>query len=480
MSTFANAVKNQEARTANGMKARKNSSLATVDLFNKIGASRGKNIIPDFVAAYAQNKDHALRIALWARDVREGAGERKLYRDILGWLEKNDKDAAMALARRTPELGRFDDLLNFTEPDVKQFAFSLIREAINAGNGLAAKWMPRKGEVAVELRKFLDMTPKQYRKTLVRLTKVVETQMCAREWDGINFSHVPSVAAARYRKAFYKHTPKFAEYVEELKKAPEDRKEEFKDVKVNAKAVFPYDVLKSRISRYHSYGIQNNLAETELSFIEAQWNALPNYMGDANVLPLVDVSGSMVSQVSPGLTALDVAVSLGLYCADKNTGKFKDVFLTFSGHPELLMLQGNINQKIDQMIRSKWEMNTNLHAAFDLVLKVAKMNKVPQSEMPEAILILSDMQFDQCVRYDDSAIEMIERKYNEAGYAMPKVVFWCLNAYANAAVKFDTKGTALVSGFSPAIAKSVLANDLEDFTPENVMLKTILKDRYNY
>lgn len=473
MVTFAQAVNNQSARTENGMKARKNSSLATVDLFNKIGASRGKNIIPDFVAAFNTNKDHALRIALWARDVREGAGERQIYRDILAWLEKNDKDAAMALARKTPELGRFDDLFAFTEKDTRQFAFSLIREAIRSGNGLAAKWMPRKGPVAVELRNFLELTPKQYRKTLVRLTKVVETPMCAKQWDAINFSQVPSVAAARYRKAFYKNSPEYAKYVEELKKAPEDRSEEYKDVKVNAKAIFPYDVLKSKMSGY-------GLNSTELDFIEAQWNALPNYIGDANVLPMVDVSGSMTARVSKGLSALEVAVSLGLYCADKNTGKFKDVFLTFSTDPELLQLKGNINQKVDQMTRSNWSMSTDLHAAFNKVLATAVANKVPQSEMPDTILIFSDMQFNACVRWDHSAIEMIEHKYNKAGYVMPKVVFWNLNAYENAAVKFDQQGTALVSGFSPAIAKSVLANDLEDFTPENVMLKTILKDRYNY
>lgn len=476
MVTFAQAVNNQSARTANGMKARRNAGLATVDLFNKIGASRGKNIIPDFVAAYNTNKDHALRIALWARDVRGGAGERQLYRDILAWLEKNDADAAMSLAKRTPDLGRYDDLFAFTEKATRQFAFSLIREAINSGNGLAAKWMPRKGPVAVELRNYLELTPKQYRKTLVRLTKVVETQMCAKQWDEINFSHVPSLAASRYRKAFYKHSPKFAEYVEELKKAPEDRKAEFKDAKVNAAAVYPYDVLKGRISGYGAA-----MSKTELDFVEQQWNALPNYVGDALVLPMVDVSGSMTARAANmTVSFLEVAVSLGLYCADKNTGKFKDVFLTFSGSPELLQLKGNINQKIDQMVKSNWAMNTNLHAAFDKVLKVAIMNKVPQAEMPTVLLVLSDMQFDACARFDDSAFEMISRKYEEAGYVLPRLVFWNLNSYENTPVKFNQQGTALVSGFSPAIAKAVLANDLEDFTPENVMLKTIMAERYNY
>jgi hypothetical protein len=221
-----------------------------------------------------------------------------------------------------------------------------------------------------------------------------------------------------------------------------------------------------------------------LDLIEKQWEALPNYVGDANILPLVDVSGSMTCkagghQSKSDLTCLDVAVSLGLYLADKNKGKFKDTFLTFSTQPELLHLKGNINQKIDQMVKSNWDMSTNLHAAFKKILDTAVKGGVPQEEMPDMVLILSDMQFDACVKHDDSAIEMIARKYQEAGYEIPKVVFWNLNAsYGNSPVKFDTSGTALVSGFSPAIVKPLLSADLDGFTPEAVMLKTIMDDRY--
>jgi len=330
--------------------------------------------------------------------------------------------------------------------------------------------MPRKGSIAVQLRTFLGWTPKFYRKRLVELTNVVETQMCVKDWDNINFSHVPSVAASRYKKAFYKNTPKFAEYVEALVKGTDPK------VKVNASAIFPHEVLKGRIGGYRS-----NFNATELDFIEKQWEALPNYVSDANVLPLVDVSGSMTCPAgkNDSVTCLDVAVSLGLYLADKNLGKFKDTFLTFSETPQLLHLTGRINQKIDQMVRSTWAMNTNLHAAFNKILDVAVKGKVPQEEMPNMLLILSDMQFDRCVRHDDSAIEMIARKYEAAGYKIPNVVFWNLNASDNAPVKYDQSGTALVSGFSPAIMASVLGADPSDFTPEAIMMKTIMQDRYS-
>lgn len=471
MATFANAVLNQEARTANGMKARKSTAKKTVDLFFNIGASRGKDIVPAFTGALVEDKNLALRIALWARDARQGAGEREIFRSILKHLEKTDKDAALALLKRVPELGRWDDIFVFTDSDLKSAAYTMLGDALREKNGLAAKWTPRKGPIAVEVRNFFGMTPKQYRKSLVALTKVVETQMCAKDWDNINFSHVPSVAATRYKKAFNRNTTKFAEYVQALVKGDPT-------VKVNANAVYPYDVLKGVIN---SYG-RMNLDKTELDHVVAQWDSLPNYVGDANILPLVDVSGSMTCPAgkNTGTTCLDVAVSLGLYLADKNTGKFKDTFLTFSDHPELMTLKGNVVEKASQMIKSKWEMSTNLHAAFSKILDVAIKGDVPQDEMPAMLLILSDMQFNQCARYDNSAMEMIERKYAEAGYTVPQIVFWNLNSTDNVPVKADKSGAALVSGFSPSIMTALLAADLDEFTPEGIMLKTIMSDRYSF
>jgi len=468
MTTFVDAVINQEARTANGMKARKSSANAVVDLFYNIGASRGKDVIPAFTAAYVADRELALRIALWARDARGGAGERELFRSILKHLEKTDIDAAFALLRKVPELGRWDDIFAFETPALKKAAYTMLGDALREKNGLAAKWAPRKGEVAREIREFFGMSPKFYRKSLVALTKVVETQMCAKDWDNINFSHVPSVASARYKKAFNRNTTKFAEYVAALVKGDPT-------VKVNAGAVYPYDVIKG-VSSYARFD------KTETDHIIAQWEALPNYVGDANILPMVDVSGSMGCPAgkNTSVTCMDVAVSLGLYLADKNKGKFKDTFLTFSDKSELLHLKGNVVQKMAQMVKSDWDMSTNLHAAFEKILDVAVKGNVAQEEMPAMVLILSDMQFNQCVRHDDNAMEMIERKYADAGYSVPQVVFWNLNSSDNVPVKADKSGAALVSGFSPSIMKALLAADMSEFTPEGIMLKTVMSDRYSF
>ena len=476
MTSFVEAVKNQSGRTTNGMKARKSTANPCVDLFFNIGAMRGKDVIPAFVAAYVHDPVTAIRIALWARDVRGGAGERKIFRDILKYMETNDPETAKKIVLRIPELGRWDDMLVANGP-LKEYSFSLIRSALIDGNGLAAKWMPRKGKDAVELRKFMQWSPKYYRKTLVNLTKVVESQMCAKDWDNINFNHVPSVASSRYKKAFSRHTEKYKEWTAALVSTDPEVKA---SVKVNAGAVYPYDVLKGVVGYYDNrYGTSNH------QHIQAQWDALPNYVGDANILPLVDVSGSMTcpaggSASKSGTTCLDVAVSLGLYLADKNTGKFKDTFLTFSSKPQLLHLKGNILEKIKQMVTSNWQMSTDLHLALDKILQTAIEGNVMQSEMPAALLILSDMQFDSCTSHDDSAMEMIARKYIHHAYKMPNIIFWNLNAADNVPVKYDTRGAALVSGFSPSIVKAILSGDMEEFTPEAIMMKAVMNERYDF
>ncbi len=471
MNTFANAVLNDSItpRTANGMRAHATTSSAVLDLFGMIGSARGKDVSQHFMAAIGENEELAVRTLLWARDIRGGAGERQTFRNLLAALEKANPSLAGRIMHKVPELGRWDDLFVYTDHVNRLAAFEMIGQALRDQNGLCAKWMPRKGSVAVELTKFLGLSPKAYRKLIVGLTQVVETQMCAKTWNEINFSHVPSVASARYQKAFGRNASEaYTRYIQELKKPQAERDPK---VKINASAVYPHDVVKS-------------VANGNAAVANEQWNALPNYVGDAMVFPMVDVSGSMgsLSYSRPGhVQPIEVAVALGLYLSAKNTGPFKDLFQTFSGRPTMVKLTGSLSDRIRTMSTAHWEMNTNLHAAFDQILQVAVNGNAAPEDMPRILLILSDMQFDRCARYDDRALDMIARKYEQAGYAMPKIVFWNLNTgYGNVSVQFDSRGTAHVSGFSPAIMKSVLANDLEDFTPYNVMLKTLMDERYAF
>jgi hypothetical protein len=349
----------------------------------------------------------------------------------------------------------------------------LIAEALGKYNSLCAKWMPRKGVISIKLRNFMDMTPKQYRKTLVSLTKVVETQMCAKEWEEIEFSKLPSVASARYQKAFWKNAPiGYENYVNALKVGK---------TTINAGAVYPYDIIKSL-----------NRGDKDVAM--AQWEALPDFLEGSNemILPMVDTSGSMScpADYSANLSCLDVAVSLGLYISERNKGPFQNTFLTFSSSPVLQHLNGNLYDRFQQMNGADWCMNTNIELAFKKVLNQAIKHEVTASNMPDKIIILSDMQFDKATstrsrgssidvnEWNPTAQQLIEKLYNEAGYKIPKIIYWNLNSrHGDVPVAFDKMGTALVSGFSPAILKSLLGAG--DFTPVSIMDKTIMNERYS-
>lgn len=474
MSTFSNAVavdqSNKIARTENGMKAFATSDSKVLDLFGKIGSGRGRDMSRDFMAALGEDQELAIRVLLWARDVRGGAGERGTFRSLLKALENGNPTLAGKIMHKVPVLGRWDDLFVYEDAINRKAALRMYADALMDGNGLAAKWAPRekstKKDRAVMLRNFMGLTPKEYRQLLVANTNVVENQMCAKNWTEINFSHVPSLASARYQKAFGRNAgEQYAAYIRELQKPQAERDPK---VKINAGAVYPYDVVKS-------------LSRGNAAVADAQFQALPNYVGDAKILPMVDVSGSMSVPLAGNTTALEVAISLGLYLSDRTSSDFKDMFLTFSGRSKIETLKGSLSQKFNQLRRADWAMNTNLNAAFEEILRVAKNGNVSQDNMPDTVLILSDMQFDRCVNRDDRALDMIKRKYAEAGYTMPSVVFWNLTARAeNTPVKTNDKGVALVSGFSPAIMATVLGADPTEFTPYAMMMNTIMNDRYDY
>jgi hypothetical protein len=451
--------------TENGALTYSTSTNPLVDLFFRIGALRGNpdGALQNFISAYATDRNLAVRIALWARDIRKGAGEREIFRKILNWLEVNDFDAYTCVVKRVPELGRWDDLLTAKTSEGYKVATELYGKALfNDSNGLAAKWAPRKGVEAARLRNALGLTPKQYRRVIVSLTKVVESQMCSGNWSEINLEHVPSLATSRYRKAFERHLGvQYQKHVEQVVAG---------EKKVNTGAVYPYDVLKD----------MRTSSKVGKTAIIGQWNNLPNFLGDKGfVLPMIDVSGSMLSTVTGDLTCLDVAVSTGLYLADKQTGPFANLAMTFSSRPVLIELKGNIIDKYTTLVNSQWNMSTDLEAAFREILKVAKNNNVPHEEMPKYLVIISDMEFNAAIGYHtnlDAAREM----FNTNGYELPTVVFWNIQARSkgNSPVMANERNVVLVSGFSPAIMANVMGG--KNVTPYDIMLETITQDRYNW
>ena len=473
---LVDALRQNNTVTENGMATNSSSLNACVDLFFTIGAMRGQNkerLISKFSLALLNDSNRALKILFWVRDIRGGAGERQIFKDIMVYLAENHPQFLKENIPYVSEYGRWDDLLTLVGTKLETEALTQIRWALENKNGLCAKWMPRKGPVANRLRQFLEMSPKQYRKTLVELTKVVETQMCSNEWESIDFGKLPSVASARYQKAFWKRNEAgYKAYIASLQKG---------EAKINASAVYPYDVTKSLTRGNADVAIE-------------QWKALPNYMEGSTerILPVVDVSGSMGCPAggNKNVTCMDVSLSLGLYISERNEGAFKDAFVTFSANPTLQYLKGNLRDRFNQLARAEWGMNTNIEKVFDLILNQAKKNSVPESEMPTKVLILSDMEFDAAngsrggyygrsegSSWNPTAQQMIEQKYSSAGYKMPQIVYWNIQSRGdNVPVAFDKTGTALISGFSPAILKSVVRGEIT--SPVAIMDETILSSRY--
>jgi len=470
---FIDALRQEDTVTENGMATNSTSLNACVDLFFNIGAMRGqdkKRLIATFSKAFNEDPKRAMKLLFWARDIRGGAGERQVFKDILAYLAENHDLVLKPNLHLISEYGRWDDLLVLVGTYLEQDALTLIANALREESQLCAKWMPRKGQAAEKLRAFLKLSPKQYRKTLVNLTNVVETKMCAREWDSIEFGKLPSVASARYQKAFGKNAyASYSAYIESLVKG---------EAKINAGAVYPYDVTKS-------------LTHGNAKVANEQWKALPNYLEGANdmILPVVDVSGSMSTPAggSKTVTCMDVAISLGLYISERNEGPFKDAFITFSNNPQLQVVNGSLEDRYHQMARADWGMSTNLEATFKLILDQATKHKLSQDEMPNKILILSDMEFNSATggggwrndrsAWNPTAQQMIEKMYEDAGYKVPQIVYWNIQSRnGGVPVAFDKLGTALVSGFSPAIMTSLLGGDIE--SPQQIMDKTISSERY--
>lgn len=476
---LVDAMRTKDTVTENGMSAHSTTLNHCVDLFSQIGAFRNKDKsvkIDAFAKAFSEDPLTAMKILFWARDVRGGSGERETFKQIMTHLAENYTDVMRKNIHLIPEYGRWGDVLPLLDTRLKGDALELISKGLNAGNGLCAKWMPRPHGKNLTNKRWakiisthLGTSPKEYRKLLVKLSNTVEQKMCAGDWESINYTHVPSKAMSGYMKAFGRNDgERFTSYLDSLEKG---------DVKINANALYPYDVLK-------------NCMKGDRRGANLQWEALPNLLEDSNerVIPVVDVSGSMFwpeAKVSGDLYAGHVAMSMGLYVSQRNVGPFENAVVNFHTNPTLHVLGGNFGERYDQMRRIGVGGSTNIEATFDLILNKAVANNVPAEEMPTMILIFSDMQFNSAngSRYgsnspwNPTAQEMIEEKYRQAGYEAPKVVYWQLNArLGNQPVQFDKQGTALVSGFSPSLLTNLLGG--KDVSPMSMMMDVIGGERY--
>lgn len=459
MSSFLTALSANTTRTQNNMVAHASTGSGVLDLFFGLGTRKlkGRHLKTLFELAWADNKSLAMKTIFYNRDIREGRGERASFREVINHLANMDGEKLAPKVPLIPEYGRWDDLFSLFETPLEGTALAVIRAGIESNNGLCAKWMPRKGPLAVKIREFLQLSPKAYRQKIVALTKVVEQQMCAQQWPEINYSHVPSKAGTNYAKAFFRHDEeRYKAWREELKKAPKDRKQA---VKINVGTLYPHDVIAQIDSK--AYPVQEAWDELKRKFP----------LTDEKIIPVCDVSGSMNGQ------PMEICLALGLFLSELNTGPYKDKFITFSAKPKLQLLTGTLAQKRTQLRRADWDMNTNLEAVFELVAQAAKIAK--PEDVPKIILILSDMQFDQAVALPSAnALTMIDEKFTKLGLKRPAIVFWNLSNYAGTLpVQAHQSGAALVSGFSPTVLKTILTHPGE-LSPMGMMLSTLNTKRY--
>lgn len=472
--------------TQNGMPTLATSGNELLDMFGIIGNRNFNFEYNNHKIEVVKTTDPALtgRLFLWARDCRGGAGHRDPIRKLILKYAGADLKFALALAVKLPEVGYYKDLIYLYENTFSKEEFSafktgivdlIIIELTNALKekrfSLLAKYMPRKGQTAVMLRNELKLSPKQYRKLVVQLSKTVEQQMCMKEWDKIKFENVPSVAMMRYRRAFERHTSNYEEFQDKVAKG---------ETKLNAAQLTPGKIVYQveRTSRSES---------TQLTYLQNAWNSLPDYLDNSTErwLPVIDVSGSMTTQAgNTNMTCMQIAMGLGVYLSERNKGIFQEQFITFSSNPAFVDMKGkkfqDIKNKFNWITQQHWDMSTNLERVFDLVLNAAVENSIKESEMPTKIVIFSDMEFNSATRNsNDRALTMIKRRYTEAGYEMPQLVFWNLDGRDNnMTVNINDKGVCQVPGYRPVVLKN-LAN-LEAFTPMSVMLQTLGSDRYSF
>ena len=475
-SMLVNATRQKNTFTEKGMPTNSTSLNACVDMFFMAGSARhwdDEKIEKLFQKALSEDPLMALKLMFWTRDIRGGAGERNFFRVCLNYLRNYYRAYLSKNIELIPEYGRWDDMTNLlsvgNNDQIDNEVISIIKKVLygdDASKALLAKWLDRKGNKANKIRRHLKLTPKDYRKLIVGLSSTVEQLMCEKRFDEIPYSHVPSVAMNKYRKAFYRNDEdRFKDYVDDVKSGVS---------KMCASAIYPYQI-------YDAF--EKARTEDDIKAIEAQWYSLPNYMEGSTerILPMVDTSGSMGFY---GALPARVAWSLGIYISERNVGIFKDAFVTFSSVPQMYYLTGSVAERIRSIGKAPWKQTTNFAAAFDLILRKALENNIPESEMPTTLLVLSDLQFDpDHSNYNNTSFEMIKEKYNKAGYKIPRIVYWNLRASeGNVTASAYDENVGLISGYSPACLKSILIGENisqeKKETPYEMMVRTINSERY--
>lgn len=492
---FVNAMKEDSSftKTTNGMTARNTTGSYCLDFFATVGAMRNSSeaeVQDKFFKAFCEDKLIAMKTLFYGRDVRGGLGERRISRVIYKYLAMNYPNVMEKNIEIIPFFGRWDDLYVFVDTPVedamwKFFAKTLRKDIYNMKHDssvtLLAKWAKcwNSGNKDSKIlgrksAKAMGMNNYEYQKAISALRKyidVVEVKMSSKKWNRINYEAVPSCAMHKHNKAFYKHDEsRFKDYLGKVQRG---------EKKINASAVYPYELVGKYVNfagdydcNTHKYIFRVNPAD---SVVEEQWKALPNYVsGHNNVLVMADTSGSMRGM------PINSAIGLGIYFAERNSGPYKNKIMTFSDSPVFVDVVGNtLNEKVRSCVNSHWDNNTNIMKAMRKILAVALENNLSSDDLPKALVIISDMQFDNHsdMGRNKDMYTYLENEFAAHGYTLPNIIFWNVNGPKTFHAKQNSRGVQMYSGNAVSNFKEVLS--AIGYNPYEAMIKALSNSRYD-
>ena len=500
MNTFMNQLNNNfnYKRTENGALAYRTTNSAVYDMFAMGAAYRkrsNEDVILLFKNAFEENETLALKCLFYIRDCRGGQGERRFFRVCMKWLAENYPNRIRDLVQYLPEYGRYDDLFELFDTDLENDVISLIKTQLTEdmasqknGISLIAKWLPSENTSsartiarAKKIRNALGITSKDYRKMLSKLRekiKVLERLMSANRWEEIEFDKIPSKAGLVYKNAFARRDIIARKYETFAKD---------KTTKVNAHTLYPYEVVAKALAGIGWY--RRSLSDVDRAMINKYWENLPDYLNgaDCNMMCVIDTSGSMTGIAADA--PINVAISLGLYCAERMSGPFANHYISFASRPQLIKTEGiDFVDKVKRIYQTNLCDNTNLEAVFTLLLNTALNHNVKQKDIPSTIVVISDMEIDSGTggyiwrrgtsswTVDSAGIEMekIRQKWEKYGLKLPRLIYWNVDARNNTILD-SGPNVSFVSGMSPVLFKSVLTGK----NGYDLMLEAINTSRYD-
>lgn len=492
---FANAMFREGSTklTENGAFAYDSTAQgALLDLFSQIGALRprtDREIESKFAAAFREDKLLATKMLFYAGDIRQGGlGERRTFRVCLRWLADNHPEIVNKNIELIPYFNRFDSWFVLCGTKCEKLMWENVAKtlaadmkAYNASVGtkhvpvsLLAKWMPSENtssektrQMAVKAQRALQLTPRKYRKMLSALRKhinVTERMMSAGEWAKIDYAKVPSYAMHNYGSAFAKHDyERFDAYLKSVKKG---------EVKINASVLYPYDLVEKYMNTREAGTYYGDcfVARNENAVVEAQWKAMPNYLTKPiNAVVMADVSGSMRGR------PMATSIGLATYFAQHNIGHYHNQYLTFTSEPKFINIRegASLLECVKKIAEAGVGYSTNLEKAFMAILDTATFYKVPNNEMPKALVVISDMEIDKYMRPGRhwDFLDVMRKRFANYGYKLPKIVMWNVNARKDTVLS-QSEDVIFISGQSASSFKSLCQN-LDGITAYDLMLQTL-------